>query len=81
MYILCLFEAVYISHDLTLEKKGLESGGWYDNPIFSFWAARLQRLAKSTPQNRFLGSLNVYKYGLRGLTKNAIYLHNCFFAD
>ncbi len=24
MYILCLFEAVYISHDLTLEKKGLE---------------------------------------------------------
>ncbi len=24
MYILCLFEAVYISHDLSLEKKGLE---------------------------------------------------------
>jgi hypothetical protein len=24
MYILFLFEAVYISHDLTLEKKGLE---------------------------------------------------------
>ncbi len=24
MYILYLFEAVYISHDLTLEKKGLE---------------------------------------------------------
>jgi hypothetical protein len=24
MYILCLFEAVYISHDISLEKKGLE---------------------------------------------------------
>ncbi len=24
MYILCLFKAVYISHDLSLEKKGLE---------------------------------------------------------
>jgi hypothetical protein len=27
MYILCLFEAVYISHDLSLEKKGLECSG------------------------------------------------------
>jgi hypothetical protein len=35
MYILCLFEAVYISHDLSLEKKGLECIGRrfpLDNP-------------------------------------------------
>ncbi len=31
MYILCLFEAVYISHDLTLEKKGLECSFYKDN--------------------------------------------------
>jgi hypothetical protein len=27
----------------------------------------LHRLAESLPRNRFLGSLNVYKYGLAGL--------------
>jgi hypothetical protein len=27
--------------------------------------ARLHRLAESIPRNRFLGSINVYKYGLR----------------
>ncbi len=27
--------------------------------------ARLHRLAESIPRNRFLGSLNIYKYGLR----------------
>ncbi len=31
----------------------------------SYWPARLHRLAKSIPRNRFLGSINVYKYGLR----------------
>jgi hypothetical protein len=31
----------------------------------SYRAARLHRLAESIPCNRFLGSLNVYKYGLR----------------
>ncbi len=35
-------------------------------PYLSYWPARLHRLAKSIPQNRFLGSINNYKYGLRG---------------
>ncbi len=30
----------------------------------SYRPARLHRLAESIPRNRFLGSLNVYKYGL-----------------
>jgi hypothetical protein len=30
----------------------------------SYWPARLHILAKSIPRNRFLGSINVYKYGL-----------------
>jgi hypothetical protein len=30
----------------------------------SYWPARLHRLADSIPRNRFLGSINVYKYGL-----------------
>jgi hypothetical protein len=30
----------------------------------SYQPARLHRLAESIPWNRFLGSLNVYKYGL-----------------
>jgi hypothetical protein len=30
----------------------------------SYWPARLHRLTKSIPRNRFLGSINVYKYGL-----------------
>ncbi len=33
-------------------------------PSFSYWPARLHRLAKSIPRNRFLSSINVYKYGL-----------------
>jgi hypothetical protein len=33
-------------------------------PYLSYWTARLHRLAKSIPRNRFLGSINVYKYGL-----------------
>ncbi len=33
-------------------------------PYLSYWPARLHRLAKSIPRYRFLGSLNVYKYGL-----------------
>ncbi len=31
---------------------------------FSYRPARIHRLAESIPRNRFLGSLNVYKYGL-----------------
>jgi hypothetical protein len=34
-------------------------------PYFLYRSARLHRIAESTPRNRFLGSLNVYKYGLR----------------
>ncbi len=34
-------------------------------PYLSYWPARLHRLAKSIPRNRCLGSINVYKYGLR----------------
>jgi hypothetical protein len=33
-------------------------------PYLSYWPARLHRLAKSIPRNRFLGSINIYKYGL-----------------
>jgi hypothetical protein len=32
--------------------------------------ARLHRLAESIPWNRFLGSLNVYKFGLRMISSN-----------
>ncbi len=31
-------------------------------PYMSYWPARLHRLAKSIPQNRFLGFIIVYKY-------------------
>jgi hypothetical protein len=33
-------------------------------PYLSYWPARLHRLAKAIPRNRFLGSIIVYKYGL-----------------
>ncbi len=41
--------------------------GWRagTKPYLSYWPARQHRLAKSIPRNRFLGSINVYKYGLR----------------
>jgi hypothetical protein len=34
----------------------------------SYWRARLHRLAEFIPWNRFLGSINVSKYGLRSHT-------------
>ncbi len=34
-------------------------------PYLSYRPDRLHRLAKSIPRNRFLGSINVYKYELR----------------
>ncbi len=34
-------------------------------PYLLYRLARLHRLAELIPRNRFLGSLNVYKYGLR----------------
>jgi hypothetical protein len=33
--------------------------------LWSYLPARIHRLAESIPRNRFLGSLNVYKFGLR----------------
>ncbi len=48
-------------------RPGIDSlpGGPVRLPYFSYRSARLHCLAKSVPQNRFLGSMNVYKYGLR----------------
>ena len=36
-------------------------------PFLAYRPARLHRLVKSIPRIRFLGSINVYKYGLRTL--------------
>jgi hypothetical protein len=46
-----------------------QPGGPVRQPYLTYRNARLQSLAKSIPRNRFLGSLNVYKYVLcvRGL--------------
>ncbi len=41
-----------------------QPGGPVRHPYFSYRPVRLHRLAKSIPRNRFLGSINVYKYGL-----------------
>jgi hypothetical protein len=38
--------------------------GQYDDPICRTGLPALQRLAESIPWNLFLGSLNVYKFGL-----------------
>jgi hypothetical protein len=42
-----------------------QPGGSVRQPYLSYRPARLHRLAESMPRNRFLGSINVYKYGLR----------------
>ncbi len=34
-------------------------------PYLTYWPARLHRLAKSIPRNRFLSSINFYKYRLK----------------
>jgi hypothetical protein len=41
-----------------------QPGGPVRQPYFSYRPVGLHRLAKSIPRNRFLGSINVYKYGL-----------------
>ncbi len=38
-------------------------------PYFSYRPSRLHRMGESIPRNRFLGSLNAYKYGLRANRK------------
>jgi hypothetical protein len=49
-----------------LRSPGIDSlpGGPIRHPYLSCRPARLHRHAESNPRNRFLGSLNVYKYGL-----------------
>jgi hypothetical protein len=42
-----------------------QSGGPVRKPFSLYRHARLLRLAESISRNRFLGSINVYKYGLR----------------
>jgi hypothetical protein len=54
--------------------------GWYETLFVVPGFYRLHRLAESSPRNRFLGSLNVYKYGLR--FKNQLqYVHPLGFQD
>ncbi len=50
-----------------LRRPGIDfqPGGTVRQPYFSYRPVRLHRLAKSIPRNRFLGSINIYKYGLR----------------
>jgi hypothetical protein len=50
-----------------LRSPGIDSqpGGPVRQPYLKYWPTRLHRLAESTPWNQFLGSSNVYKYGLR----------------
>jgi hypothetical protein len=45
----------------------LKPGGPARQPYLTYWPARLHKLAESIPWNRFLGSLNLYKFGLRYL--------------
>ncbi len=47
-------------------------------PYLSYWPARPHRLAKSIPQNRFLGSINVYKYGLGFLPSKGVFFSKLF---
>jgi hypothetical protein len=42
-----------------------QPGGPVRQPYLLYRLARLHRLAESVPRNQFLGSLNIYKYGLR----------------
>ncbi len=41
-----------------------QPGGPVQQPYLLYRPARLHSLAESIPRNRFLGSINVYKYGL-----------------
>ncbi len=49
-----------------LRNLGIDSqpGGQVRQPYLMYQPAGLHRLAESIPWNRFLGSLNVYKFGL-----------------
>ncbi len=43
-------------------------------PYMLYWPARQHRLAASIPRNRFLGSINIYKYGLCAHTPSVPHL-------
>ncbi len=57
-------ESVFVD---LLRSPGIDSqpGGPVWQPCLTYRPARLHRLTESIPRNRFLGSINVYKYGLR----------------
>jgi hypothetical protein len=59
----CSPEPVFVD---LLRRPGIDSqpGGPVRQPYFSYRPARLHRLTTSIPRNRFLDSINVYKYGL-----------------
>ncbi len=59
----CSAELVFVDL-LRCPRIDSQPGGPVRQPYFSFRPDRLYRLAKSIPRNRFLGSINVYKYGL-----------------
>jgi hypothetical protein len=56
-------EPVFVS---LLRNPGSDSqpGGSVQQPYLSYQPARLHRLVESISRNRFLGFINVYKYGL-----------------
>jgi hypothetical protein len=57
-------EPVFVDH---LRSPGIDSqpGGPVRQPYFSYRPAEPHKLAESISRNRFLGSINDYKYGLR----------------
>jgi hypothetical protein len=61
--VLFLSEPVFVN---LLRSPGIDSqpGGPVRQPYFSYRPTMLQRQVESNPRNRFLVSLNVYKYGL-----------------
>jgi hypothetical protein len=63
-----------------LRSPGIDSqpGGPVRRPYLLYWPARLHRLAESIPRNQFLGSLNVYKCGLRERVK-VRFIGECFY--
>ncbi len=63
-----LSEPVFVN---LLRSPGIDSqpGGPVQKPYLSYRPAMLHRLAESNPRNRFLVSLNVYKYGLPALNR------------
>ncbi len=56
-------EPVFV--DLSrIPRNDSQPAGPVRQPYLSYRPARLSRLSESIPRNRFLGSINVYKYGL-----------------